>query len=526
MKRLIERNVVMKDWRKTKVKVALVYPGGYRAGMTGLTVQLLYHLFNLRDDTLCERVFLDGSRPPRSLESGRMLGDFDIVAATIQYERGYVELLRGLRDSGIPLHRSERDGRYPLIVAGGPCVTANPTVLEEYVDVFAIGDAEAIIDRLVDVYKENPQREDLLGSLSNMPGFYVPSFTQDPVERVWVEDLNKAPYPLAQVVPLVDETSPLCPVFGLSLGLEVTRGCGRMCLFCLASWVNTPVRHRSLETMLNIVEDGLRRTGVHKVSLVGAGATDNKWLKDLCQRLVSMGVEFSTPSLRMDLLDEELMRLIAQGGQRTLTLAPETASETVRKLIGKPIPNDRLLEVSEKAYAAGFKRLKLYFMIGLPGEDRDTLIGIGRLVDRLTRAGFRDIHVSVNPFIPKAQTPLQWLPLASRSYLLEASRLVRRSMPKEVNVRLDILKPVQAELQAFLSLGDRKAGKVVEYMALSGGGWGALRRAVEIVGLDLKNIVYRAKTPEEQLPWDMIRSSDHKLLKRFYRRLESELYSP
>lgn len=524
MRRLVERNVVVKDWRRARVKVALVYPGGYRMGMTGLTVQLLYHLFNLRDDTLCERVFLDGSRPPRSLESGRTLGEFDIVAATIQYEGGYVELLRGLRDSGIPLHRSERDGRHPLIVAGGPCVTANPTVLEDYVDVFAIGDAEAAIDSLLDCYRENRRREGLLEALSSIPGFYVPGFTQGPVERVWVEDLDKAPYPTAQVVPLVDETSPLCPVFGLTLGLEVTRGCGRMCLFCLASWVNMPVRHRGLRAMLAIVEEGLRRTGVRKVSLVGAGATDNPWLKDLCRHLVSIGVGFSTPSLRMDLLDGELMRLIAQGGQRTLTLAPETASEEVRRLIGKPIPDDRLMEASEAAYAAGFKRLKLYFMIGLPGEDEDAFTGVGRLVDRLAGTGFRDIHVSVNPFIPKAQTPFQWLPLASRSYLLEASRLIRRSMPKHVAVRLDILKPAQAELQAFLSLGDRRAGKAVEYMALSGGGAGALRRAVEEAGLTLADIVYRVKTPEEPLPWDIIRSSDHRLLRRLYRRIESGLY--
>ena len=523
MKRLVERNVVVKDWRKTPVKVALVYPGGYRAGMTGLTIQFLYHLFNLREDTLCERGFLDGSKPPRSLESGRTLRDFDLVAATIQYEEGYVELLKGLRDSGIPLRRSDRDGRHPLIVAGGPCVTANPTVLEDYVDVFAIGDGEALVDKLVDAYRENRSRESLLEALSDMPGFYVPGFTQNPVERVWVEELDEAPHPTAQVIPLVDERSPLCPVFGLTLGLEVTRGCGRMCLFCLASWINMPVRHRSLGAMLGIVEEGLRRTGVNKVSLVGAGATDNRWLKDLCQHLVSMGVEFSTPSLRMDLLDEELMRLIAQGGQRTLTLAPETASEGVRRLIGKPIPDDRLLEVSESAYEAGFRRLKLYFMIGLPGEDRDSLEGVGRLVDKLARKGFRDIHVSVNPLIPKAQTPFQWLPLASRSYLTEASKLIRRSMPKGLNVRLDILKPAQAELQALLSLGDRRAGRVVEYMALSGGGRGALRRAVKIAGLRLENVVYRAKEVEEPLPWDMIRSSDFKLLKKLYRKLESEL---
>ncbi|MBS7612945.1 hypothetical protein KEJ48_01665, partial [Candidatus Bathyarchaeota archaeon] len=168
MPRLVERNMIVKDWRKTPMKIALVYPGGYRAGMTGLTVQLLYHLFNLRDDCLCERVFIDGSKPPRSVESGRTLEDFDVIATTISYERGYIGLLGGLRDSGIPLRRMDRDYRYPILLAGGIVPTSNPTVLEDYVDVFAVGDAEPIIDELVEVYMEQHSKQGRLEALSGM----------------------------------------------------------------------------------------------------------------------------------------------------------------------------------------------------------------------------------------------------------------------------------------------------------------------------------------------------------------------
>lgn len=512
--------MIVKDWRKTPVKIALVYPGGYRAGMTGLTVQLLYHLFNLRDDCLCERVFIDGSKPPRSVESGRELEDFDIIAATISYEGGYIGLLRGLQDSGIPLRRMDRGDRYPIVLAGGIAPTSNPTVLEDYVDVFAVGDAEPIVDSLVEVYMEQRSKQDRLEALSGMKGFYVSGYSEGFVDRVYSLKLDDSPHPTAQVIPLVDERNPLCPVFGLTFNLEVTRGCGRMCRFCLASWVNMPVRHRSLESMVDLIDEGLRRTGVGKVSLLGAGVSDNRWLKDVCMHLVSKGLEFSTPSIRMDLADEELMKLIVQGGQRTLTLAPEAASEYVRSLIGKTMADDRIVEVAENAYISGFKRLKLYFMIGLPGEDPDCLKGIGRMAEVFARLGFSQIHVSINPLIPKPQTPFQWLPLASRKYLEEAFKTARSSMPKTA-VQVEMLNPAEAELQALLSLGGRAVGRVVEYMATHD--LVNVKEASKAVGVDFEGIVYKAKSSDDPLPWSMIRSTDFKTLREQYYALEREL---
>lgn len=520
MPRLVERNTIVKDWRKVPVKIALVYPGGYRAGMTGLTIQLLYHLFNIRDDCLCERVFIDGSKPPRSIESGRTLEKFDVVAATISYEEGYVEFLKGLMDSGIPLRRVDRDDRHPLILAGGIVPTSNPTVLEDYIDVFTIGDAEPIVNQLVKAYMEHRNKSGRLEALSSMTGFYVPSFSEGLVERVYASKLEDDLYPTAQVIPLVDESDSLCPVFGLTFNLEATRGCGRMCRFCIASWVNMPVRHRSYESMVGLIEDGLKRTGVNKVSLIGAGISDNKWLKDVCAYLTSKGVSFSTPSIRMDLIDGELMKLIVQGGQRTLTLAPESASEYVRNLIGKPIPDDRILEVAENAYECGFKRLKLYFMLGLPGEDRECLESIGRLTEAFARMGFNQIHISINPLIPKPQTPFQWLPLASRKYLEEAFKVVRSSMPR-APVSVEMLNPAEAELQALLSLGDRSVGRVVEYMAVHG--MMNVRGASRAVGVDIDGIVYKARGLDSPLPWDRIRSADFKALREHYYAFEREL---
>ncbi len=520
MPRLVERNMVVKDWRRVPVKIALVYPGGYRAGMTGLTVQLLYHLFNIRDDCLCERVFIDGSKPPRSVESGRMFENFDVVAVTISYEEGYVEFLKGLRDSGIPLRRVDRGDRYPIVLAGGIVPTSNPTVLEDYVDVFAIGDAEPIVDQLVEACMEHRDKSSRLEALSGMRGFYVPGLSEGLVEKVYALKLEDSLHPTAQVIPLVEEGDPLCPVFGLTFNLEATRGCGRMCRFCIASWVNMPVRHRGFDSMVGLIDEGLRRTGVNKVSLVGAGISDNRWLKDVCAYLASRGVGFSTPSIRMDLVDEELMKLIVQGGQRTLTLAPESASEYVRSLIGKPIPDDRILEVAEIAYESGFKRLKLYFMLGLPGEDRGCLEGIGRLAEAFARIGFSQVHVSINPLIPKPQTPFQWLPLASRRYLEEAFKVVRSSMPKAA-VFVEMLNLAEAELQALLSLGDCSVGRVVEYMAVHDAV--NVREASKAVGVDFNRVVYTAKGLDSPLPWDRIRSADFKALREYYYAFEREL---
>ncbi|MEM2239900.1 MAG: radical SAM protein [Candidatus Bathyarchaeia archaeon] len=520
MPRLLERNMIVKDWRKVSVKIALVYPGGYRAGMTGLTVQLLYHLFNLRSDSLCERVFIDGSKPPRSVESGRTLESFDIIAATIPYEEGYVELLKGLLDSGIPLHRCDRGDKHPIVLAGGIVPTSNPTVLEDFVDAFVIGDAEPIVDELIEAHLEQRSKQGRLEVLSSMKGFYVPGYSEGYIDRVYALKLDDSLHPTAQVVPIVDEKDPLCPVFGLTLNIEATRGCWRLCRFCLASWVNTPVRHRDFKSMVGLIDEGLRRTGVGKVSLLGAGISDNEWLKDVCAYLVSKGVEFSTPSIRMDLVDEELMKLIVEGGQRTLTLAPESASEYVRRLIGKPMAEDRIIEVAENAFKSGFKRLKLYFMLGLPGEDSNCLKGIGRMAEACARLGFSEIHISINPLIPKPQTPFQWLPLASRRYLEEAFKIVKSSMP-EAKIRIEMLNPAEAELQALFSLGDRSVGRVAEYMALHDRM--SVREASRAVGVDFEKIVYTAKDCDSPLPWSMVRSTDLKALREQYNVFEREL---
>ena len=273
--------------------------------------------------------------------------------------------------------------------------------------------------------------------------------------------------------------------------------------------------------MIELIEAGLRRTGVRKVSLIGMGVTDNRQLKTLCQWLSSMDVDFSIPSLRMDLLDEELMRFIAEGGQRTLTLAPEAASEDLRKLIGKPIPGDKLLKVAEEAHEVGFRRVKLYFMVGLPGECLKDLEAIGRLVGKISKIGFRQVYISVNPLIPKPQTPFQWLPLASKTHLNEAYRVLRRSLPRSSKIRVETLKPSHAEIQTLLSQGGSEVGKVLKYMVLHGSG--KIKEACRRFEVDLNRFVYGAKDPDDPLPWSLIRSADLKILKSVFHRFESEL---
>jgi len=504
-----EANVVVKDWRRAELKVALCYPSYYRVGMAGLPVRLLYALFNSREDVVCERFFLPGegleTPMPLSLESGRPLPDFDVIAFTLQYEWDYLNVVRMLLSSGIKpdrLARAREGG--PIVVAGGPCAVENPLPMSKFVDVFAVGEAEALLDPLVDGLKEvlSYGRRSSLADLASVEGLYVPSAPRK-AKRVWVKRLDEAPVPTAQVIPLVRQDSPLCPPFGRTFNLELTRGCGRGCRFCLIDHITRPRRDRSVEKAIELLDEGLGLTPADKALLIGAGISDHEGLLDVCEHLASSGVAFSVPSIRPDGVSEELTRLLARGGQRRLTIAPDGPTPRLRSVINKCMDDDVVLDACRAVLSGGMSAVKLYFIIGLPGETRSDVKAIAELAKRVADLGFgpKCVHLSINPLVPKPWTPFQWLGMASLSYVRSCLKLVRSELKGDPRITLDGVDPRRAVLQAVLSLGGPELGQAIELAATYGGGLGAWRRALRELGLSLSRYL-APKEPGEPLPWE------------------------
>ena len=466
-------------------------------------MQLLYAMLNAREDTVCERVFMEKRGCPFSLESRQPLSRFDVIAFSLQYEGDYVNALSMLRDASIPLRRVGRDGGAPVLIAGGPAVTANPTVLSEFFDLFIIGEWEPISERVVDCLKEATSGKEQLGSLRDVRGVYLPDLDQSVIQRSWAKDLDECPHPTAQVIPKLEKGDAMSPIFGICFSLEAVRSCNRGCRFCLASWIGRPMREHSLRKLDEVLEDARRYTPVSKVSLIGAGISDHSRLKEIPSLVSSKGFQMSIPSLHIESIDNELAREIVEGGQRTVSLAPEAGTPELRSIIGKSLDDDRLLEVSEILHDSGVSRLKLYFMIGLPGEEEKDIASIPSLANRLLRIGFSEVALSVNPFIPKPHTPFQRESFAGLDYLRRGFKIISSST-RNGRIRVEGIDPRDAQIQALLSLGDSEIGKVVELVSLYGSGLGAWRRAYRELGRSPQEILASRSSRTDVLPWDFL----------------------
>jgi len=506
MKIIPEINSVKKDWRKVDIKVALCYPNVYRAGMTGLTVKLLYALLNAREDVVCERFFIPTLREGyKSLESNQPLNKFDVVAFSLQYEEDYPNVIKMLIESDIPPRRENRSEDDPLVIAGGPCATGNPEPLADYIDLFVIGEAEPIIYDLLDKIESSKKPRKRIEELADLKGVYLPEIS-DVAERVWVRNLDEAPHPLAQQIPIVEDGSPYMPIFGKAFTVEAVRGCNRSCRFCLIGHIWRPKRERSLEKIISIIDEGLKYTPVNKVSLIGASLFNYRHLEDLCEAIVSRGFELSISSLNPKSITERLADSLARGRQRTVTVAPDAATEKMRRVIGKMMMEEDLMKAAEILLSRGVKQLKMYFMIGLPEETREDVIAIADLSKKVADVGYgsRSIHLSINPLIPKPHTPFQRIKPSSVSYLRESFGLIRKKLRNDNRFVISMLDPRHAQIQSLLSLGDREVGRVIEFVAQYGGGLGTWRRALKEYKINLERY-FEEKTREEPLPWDKIR---------------------
>jgi radical SAM superfamily enzyme YgiQ (UPF0313 family) len=514
-----------------RLRVALAFPNTYFVGMSNLGFQTIYRLFNQHPDVVCERVFL----PPKqelasllesgtrivSLESQTAVGEFDVLAFSVSFEWDYTNVLTLLRMAGLPVRASGRSHRHPLVVVGGAVTFVNPEPLALFADVVAAGEGECLVADLVEACGAS-SRIEALQRLSQCRGFYVPSFYDveysegGTIARYAVRDGTGAP-PVVRKAALKatdacdpPATSIFTPdtEFGARFLVEVVRGCANLCRFCWAGYNYLPVRAFSAGRILDLAQAA--RPHASRAGLVSIALCDHPDIERILQRLAEMGYSISPASLRLDDLTPAIVSLLRASGERSLTIAPETGSDRLRAVINKTITNDEILDRASLVFEHGFENLKLYFMIGLPSEEDADLVAIRDLTLQLrdvmlryarTRGRIGRIVASVNPLVPKPGTTYQWLPM-ERADVVERKMARLRQLTAGIdNVYFTIKSERHSYYQALLSLGDRRVAPAIEAAERNGGQW---RRAVADEGVDGDFYIYRDRSADPVLPWDII----------------------
>ncbi len=480
-----EHGVTVKDWGG-RIAVGMVYPNSYYIGMSNLALQTVYSLFNAYPDFVCERAFYDApardSRHPYpvvSMESQRPLSDFAVIAFTLSYEFDYFNMVQALKGAGIPLYSEQRNERHPLVIAGGACMLTNPAGVAPFLDAAIIGEGEEIIPSLVAAWRDGlyGSRDELLDEMATIPGIYVP--TRPPVagaiERQWVHDISATE---AYSTVLTEDTE----LSNMTL-IEVARGCGRGCRFCIAGYVFRPPRYRPKEQLLGIVEHSLAHTP--RVGLLGAAVADHPELSDLVVGAHEMGARVSVSSMRVDNLDPRVLRALAEGGTKTVTVAPEAGSERMRLAINKGVTEEQILEGAARVGEAGATRFKLYFMIGLPGEEDDDVYAMAslgnKIKDRLDAAGHGTrLVLSVSPTIPKPWTAYQYEVQAAPDLIKRRQGILKQHLASGIDLRSD--SPMTARVDDVLSRADARLAPMLE--AMTDNSLGSYKRAIAEHGLD------------------------------------------
>ena len=478
-----ERNVIIKNPLKADIRFGLVYPNVYKTAMSSLGYQIIYNYINEREDCYAERIIYPSIR---SLETNSPLSDFDIISFSLQYEQDYFHVLEMLREANIPLRREDRTEKDPLIIAGGPCATANPLPLSDFIDIFVIGEGESVLYGFLDLCSQMSKSSDEKRDLScflNLDGLYISEFNNE-TNIVLPEDMSKI-YHLTY--PIVTETDDkdLIPAFSNTILLNVSRACTRGCRFCMSSYLYRPLRETDLDDLLSIAEECRKNTGLNKISLIGAAVSDYSNINELTKKLKDKGFLVSTPSMRIESITKETLVSLKSSGLKTLTIAPESIY-SLRRRINKDISDDDVYRVISDAVELGFN-IKLYFLIGLPYETKDDIEELASMMKQIDSMKYNiesnsktsiklsdnssksnrkssrkkpkvSISFSVNPVIPKPHTPLQW-----ESYDMKEVKSKIKYLKKNLkglDIKFDSAK--MGLIQYVLSCGGREIGELIE----------------------------------------------------------------
>ncbi len=464
-----ELNKCEKNPLRVDIRFASVYPNVYKTAMSSLGYQIIYGLANERDDTYCERVVYPSVR---SLETNSPLRDFDIISFTIQYEQDYFNVLEILSKAEIPLRRNDRTDKDPLIIAGGPCATANPLPLSDFIDVFVIGEAEVVLYDFLDCYlnlkNDGRFNRDDLSPFLDIESLYISEF-KNKAKIAILDDMNNA-YQLTRPIITQTDDDDLMPVFSNSIFLNVSRACTRGCRFCMSSYLYRPQREVNADLLVDTALKISENTGLKKINLIGAAVSDYSHIDYLIETLREKGFVVSTPSMRIESITKDILVSLRKSGLKTLTIAPESI-ESIRKKINKDIPDEKIFEVVKDAVELGFN-IKLYFIIGLSSSSDEDIVELKdfiKIIDSMkydidsnskssSRKAKVSIKFSVNPLIPKPHTPMQWNSYDMKD-IKSKIKYLKKNL-KGVDIKFDSAK--MGLIQYVLSCGDRDIGELLE----------------------------------------------------------------
>ena len=562
-----EVNSVMKDKEKVDIRFAMCFPDVYEIGMSHLGIQILYDMFNRRDDVWCERVYspwLDLDKVMRekdiplfALESQVPVREFDFLGITIQFEMCYTNILQVLELSHIPMYAKDRTEADPIVIGGGPC-TYNPEPLAEFFDIFYMGEGETVYDELLDSYKEwkagGKSRREFLERAAQIEGLYVPQFydvtyNEDgtlksfvpnnayapaTVKKQVVMDVTDCPYPMKPVVPFIKATQD-------RVVLEIQRGCIRGCRFCQAGMIYRPTRERNVEKLKEYARTMLKNTGHEEISLSSLSSSDYSELKELVTFLIDefkeKGINISLPSLRIDAFSLDVMSKVQDIRKSSLTFAPEAGSQRMRNVINKGLTEEDILSGAGQAFEGGWNKVKLYFMLGLPTETEEDMREIARLSDRVARRYYEipkeerngkcQITASSSFFVPKPFTPFQWATMLPAEEYMRRASVVKEEFNAQLNrksLKYNWHDAQTTVLEGVMARGDRKVGAVIEEAYRLGclfDSWtesfnnDLWMQAFENTGISIDFYNLRQRDEDELFPWDFI---DIGVSRRFLRR--------
>ena len=533
-------------------KVAIVYPNTYFVGMSNLGLHIIYEEINLRNDSVCERIFLPEKKeleaydktktPLMSVETQRPMHQFDVVAFDVTFEMDYFHIPLMLRHGRVPIMGKDRTEFDPIVIAGGPCATFNPEPFADFIDAFIIGEGEGIVSRVLDIIRdgkmEGLDRHAILRQLADVSGVYVPSL----YVPIYNEDGEFKGYDIAEGVPKTikrhfemltsgGETvvATNYTEFGAMYIIEVARGCGRHCRFCMAGYCFRVPRVRPLD----ILKEGVERAEKlgKKVGLMGAAISDYPEVDELVNYIRSKDMRYSCASLRADSLTQAVVDGLADSGQKTITIAPETGSERLRRVINKGISEEHLQNAATLSAKSGIQHMRLYIMIGLPtetDEDIEAIVGLAeRTQAHMEKVGCKGrLTLSINPFIPKPFTPFQWMAMDNQKTVEKKLQYIKKALQKNRRIEVLVESPKEAYIQGVLARGDRRLGAVIAACAADRGSK-SFKSEMKAAGLDMDNMNYRERSFDEFLPWSHLdMGMQEGYLEMEWKRSIDEAYTP